>query len=111
MGVVNKIGRRFQSQGVNTIDDIVDDQDYSLDVEMRYNLRKNNKNAENLAKMQKIIKDSGGRVSDTCFLEGQFSGLMLLRVHCKGSLIKKLVGLSGIAEIDLIPQNYEEKNV
>jgi len=91
----DKIGRLFNYENIQDIDDISDDENYIIDVQL-WDFGTISLNRKKLDEVIKYVKDNKGKVTDV-FLH---DSLVLIRVNCKGSLLKNL--LTSVYSISLI---------
>ena len=95
----DRIGKTLREEGFTSVDDLVTDQDYVLDVELwdlgRLELRRNK-----IDEIAGYVEARGGEVLD------RYTGpsITLIRIRASGSVMRVLLTISDIAEIDLPPQ-------
>jgi len=96
---IDRIGRLFRAQGIATPEDIHVETDYIIDVEL-WDLGNRPLCVNKINEIRAYIESRGGRVSD----EHVGDGLVLMRVKCKGELVRDLLEIDSIAVIDFPPQ-------
>jgi hypothetical protein len=95
----DRIGKALREEGFTNVDDLVADQEYILDVELwdlgRLDLRRNK-----VEEIAAYVEAHGGEVLD------RYTGatITLTRIRASGSVMRVLLTISDVAEIDLPPQ-------
>jgi hypothetical protein len=95
----DRIGRLLRAEGINEIQDLMDSQEYLVDIEL-WDFGSRDFNHAKVGQLRAAINGGGGRITDDYVGES----LVLLRARCRGILIKQLLEIENIAIIDLPPK-------
>jgi hypothetical protein len=95
----DRIGRLLRRDGVENPTNLRDEQRYVIDIEL-WDFGTNAANLERVNQLVNFIRAEGGETTDQYIGES----LVLIRVKAAGELVRDLLGLDSIAQIDLPPQ-------
>ena len=95
----DRIGRLLRRDGVASLNDLQAGQQYVIDVEL-WDFGTHAANLERVNQLGTFVRTRGGEATD------QFIGesLVLIRVRTGGELLRELLGLDSVAQLDLPPQ-------
>ncbi|MFZ0520971.1 MAG: S8 family peptidase [Candidatus Acidiferrales bacterium] len=102
IGVVrpeDRIGRACRTRGMVATTDFEPANQYTLDVEL-WDFGNQRANREKVAEIENFIRDRGGATPDQYVGES----LVLLRVRAAGAVIRELLDLDAVAQVDFPPQ-------
>lgn len=95
----DRIGRSAREEGFAVPDDFVNTDIYVLDIEL-WELGNHNSRTQKLEQLSAYLAQLGGEELDRYV----GAAITMLRVRCSGSIVKSLLNIDVIAEIDLPPQ-------
>lgn len=95
----DRIGRLLRLEGVGEPEVFEDQREYVVDVEL-WDLGDRGTNRGKIDELRTFVESLGGRVSDSYVGES----LVLLRLRCDGALIKQLLTVDCVAQVDLPPK-------
>lgn len=95
----DRIGRLWRREGVSSIIDIDDAQEYTVDLEL-WDIRPTALRQRRIAQIETVVAEGGGEVTD------RYTGrsITLLRVVAPGTVIRELLTVSDVRQIDLPPR-------
>jgi len=94
----DRIGRLFRQMNVSAPTDFVQDQEYTIDVEL-WDLGTRNLNQAKVNEISGFVVSRGGRATDTYIGES----LVLMRIKGKGDMVQELLMIDAVALLDLPP--------
>jgi subtilisin family serine protease len=95
----DRIGRLLRVGGVVNADDLQLDQQYVVDIEL-WDFGTRVANLERVNQLGNFVRARGGDATDQYIGES----LVLLRVRASGEVIRELLGVDSVAQLDLPPQ-------
>lgn len=96
----DRIGRILRAQGLTTQESFTDDERYTVDVEL-WDFGAREITRARVEQVRALIAANDGRVTDSYLGEA----LALLRAHCPGRLIKLLLSIETVANVDAPPRS------
>jgi hypothetical protein len=95
----DRIGRLLRASGVESINDLEPERLYVIDLEL-WDFGTNAANREKVNQLENFIRARRGDATDRYVGES----LVLIRIRANGDLVRELLGLDSVAQIDLPPQ-------
>ncbi|PKM92402.1 MAG: hypothetical protein CVU81_00630 [Euryarchaeota archaeon HGW-Euryarchaeota-1] len=95
----DRIGRHFQTDGIEDVSTFNDTNNYTIDVELWHTGNKIQMD-EKVEEIRKVITSYDGRISDKYVM----GSIAILRVKCTGAALKILFSLPFVSSIDLPPR-------
>jgi hypothetical protein len=96
---LDRIGRLFKASGITQPQHFQEEMDYTVDVEL-WDLGTRQLCQAKLNEIRSFIRFKAGRVTD----EYNGDSLVLMRVKCKGKVVRELLEIDSIATLDIPPQ-------
>jgi Subtilase family len=95
----DRIGRLLRRDGVESLDELQAGQQYVVDVEL-WDFGTDAANLQKVDQLAGFVRARGGEATDRYIGES----LVLIRVRASGALVRELLGIESVAQLDLPPQ-------